>query len=116
MSITNSVKRILAASFLTASLAAIFAASASGAVALDATSASVGTNTTFTFAHTVGVGMDRVLIVNVAVYNSAKTVTACTYNGVALTRLGFLDGGSGSNAVSYTHLRAHETPEHLVCR
>jgi|GEM_PF-2673724 len=97
MSITNSVKRILAASFLTASLAAIFAASASGAVALDATSASVGTNTTFTFAHTVGVGMDRVLIVNVAVYNSAKTVTACTYNGVALTRLGFLDGGSGSN-------------------
>eukprot|EP00658_Telonema_sp_P-2_P072846 TRINITY_DN61937_c0_g1_i1.p2 TRINITY_DN61937_c0_g1~~TRINITY_DN61937_c0_g1_i1.p2 ORF type:complete len:115 (-),score=16.03 TRINITY_DN61937_c0_g1_i1:78-422(-) len=22
----------------------------------------------------------------------------------------------GSNAVSYTHLRAHETPEHLVCR
>src|SRR5678815_5915895 len=21
-----------------------------------------------------------------------------------------------SNAVSYTHLRAHETPEHLVCR
>ena len=22
----------------------------------------------------------------------------------------------GSKAVSYTHLRAHETPEHLVCR
>src|SRR5678815_4308288 len=22
---------------------------------------------------------------------------------------------TGSNAVSYTHLRAHETPEHLVC-
>src|SRR5678815_3557408 len=22
----------------------------------------------------------------------------------------------GSEAVSYTHLRAHETPEHLVCR
>ena len=22
----------------------------------------------------------------------------------------------GANAVSYTHLRAHETPEHLVCR
>src|SRR5678816_1633547 len=22
----------------------------------------------------------------------------------------------GSDAVSYTHLRAHETPEHLVCR
>src|SRR5678816_965178 len=24
--------------------------------------------------------------------------------------------GSGPWAVSYTHLRAHETPEHLVCR
>eukprot|EP00658_Telonema_sp_P-2_P001122 TRINITY_DN10427_c0_g1_i1.p1 TRINITY_DN10427_c0_g1~~TRINITY_DN10427_c0_g1_i1.p1 ORF type:complete len:169 (+),score=37.96 TRINITY_DN10427_c0_g1_i1:175-681(+) len=24
--------------------------------------------------------------------------------------------GKGSFAVSYTHLRAHETPEHLVCR
>ena len=23
---------------------------------------------------------------------------------------------SGHEAVSYTHLRAHETPEHLVCR
>src|SRR5674536_152092 len=23
---------------------------------------------------------------------------------------------AGLNAVSYTHLRAHETPEHLVCR
>ena len=22
----------------------------------------------------------------------------------------------GGNPVSYTHLRAHETPEHLVCR
>src|SRR5678816_978727 len=24
--------------------------------------------------------------------------------------------GHGNGAVSYTHLRAHETPEHLVCR
>src|SRR5674536_388188 len=24
--------------------------------------------------------------------------------------------GAGPDAVSYTHLRAHETPEHLVCR
>ena len=24
--------------------------------------------------------------------------------------------GYGNQAVSYTHLRAHETPEHLVCR
>eukprot|EP00658_Telonema_sp_P-2_P027446 TRINITY_DN21195_c0_g1_i1.p1 TRINITY_DN21195_c0_g1~~TRINITY_DN21195_c0_g1_i1.p1 ORF type:complete len:200 (+),score=41.47 TRINITY_DN21195_c0_g1_i1:261-860(+) len=25
-------------------------------------------------------------------------------------------GGGGGGTVSYTHLRAHETPEHLVCR
>eukprot|EP00658_Telonema_sp_P-2_P078465 TRINITY_DN7351_c0_g1_i5.p1 TRINITY_DN7351_c0_g1~~TRINITY_DN7351_c0_g1_i5.p1 ORF type:complete len:140 (-),score=44.63 TRINITY_DN7351_c0_g1_i5:35-454(-) len=25
-------------------------------------------------------------------------------------------GGGGIRSVSYTHLRAHETPEHLVCR
>ena len=27
-----------------------------------------------------------------------------------------IDVISGVSAVSYTHLRAHETPEHLVCR
>ena len=26
------------------------------------------------------------------------------------------DQEAGEEAVSYTHLRAHETPEHLVCR
>src|SRR5678816_743 len=26
------------------------------------------------------------------------------------------DAGDGNVPVSYTHLRAHETPEHLVCR
>jgi uncharacterized repeat protein (TIGR01451 family) len=97
MSMTDSTKRLLSTLLVVAGLSAIFAGRAAGAIALDATSLSVGTNTTFTFAHTVGVGMDRVLIVNVAVYNANKNVTACTYNGVALTRLGFLDGGSGSN-------------------
>ena len=28
----------------------------------------------------------------------------------------FLNGELDALAVSYTHLRAHETPEHLVCR
>ena len=27
-----------------------------------------------------------------------------------------IDTSNGAEAVSYTHLRAHETPEHLVCR
>eukprot|EP00658_Telonema_sp_P-2_P067865 TRINITY_DN56805_c0_g1_i4.p1 TRINITY_DN56805_c0_g1~~TRINITY_DN56805_c0_g1_i4.p1 ORF type:complete len:105 (-),score=15.42 TRINITY_DN56805_c0_g1_i4:68-382(-) len=28
----------------------------------------------------------------------------------------FLESAAGLASVSYTHLRAHETPEHLVCR
>jgi uncharacterized repeat protein (TIGR01451 family) len=91
------MRRSFVALLAAAGIAAIFAAPATGAVALDATSLNFGTNTTFTFPHTVGVGMDRVLIVGVSVYNSNKSVTACTYNGVALTRLGFQNGGSGSN-------------------
>src|SRR5678816_2122509 len=34
----------------------------------------------------------------------------------ALHRLEERDWGESSWPVSYTHLRAHETPEHLVCR
>eukprot|EP00658_Telonema_sp_P-2_P052159 TRINITY_DN40343_c0_g1_i1.p1 TRINITY_DN40343_c0_g1~~TRINITY_DN40343_c0_g1_i1.p1 ORF type:complete len:103 (-),score=24.90 TRINITY_DN40343_c0_g1_i1:76-384(-) len=36
--------------------------------------------------------------------------------GVHLDDGGGDDGCDGYGAVSYTHLRAHETPEHLVCR
>jgi uncharacterized repeat protein (TIGR01451 family) len=96
MSTSIRIKQALVA-LLTACMAAIFAGPAAGAVALDAKTLTVGTNTTFTYSHTVGVGMDRVLLVGVSCYNSAKTVTACTYNGVALTRVGFQDGGGGSN-------------------
>jgi uncharacterized repeat protein (TIGR01451 family) len=91
------MKRRLAALLVAAIVAAAFAAPAAAAIALDAKSTTVGTGGSFTFAHTVGVGMDRVLIVGVSIYNSNKTVTSITYGGTALTRLGFLDGGSGSN-------------------
>jgi uncharacterized repeat protein (TIGR01451 family) len=96
MSISIRIKRVLLA-LHTACWAAIFAGPAAGAVALDSKTLTFGTNTTFAYSHTVGVGMDRVLLVGVSCYNSSKTVTACSYNGVALTRLGFQDGGGGSN-------------------
>jgi hypothetical protein len=96
MSISIRMKRVLLA-LHTACAAAFFAGPAAGTVALDSKTTTVGTNTTFTYSHTVGVGMDRVLLVGVSSYNSAKTVTACSYNGVALTRVGFQDGGGGSN-------------------
>ena len=94
---THRAKPTLTTLLLAAFLAVIFAGSAAGAIVRDATALSVGTNTTFTYAHTIGVGMDRVLIVGVSCYNSNKAVTACTYSGLALTRVGFQDGGGGSN-------------------
>lgn len=87
----------LAAILLGAGFLIATARPSAGAIALDARTTSVGTGTSFTFAHTVGVGMDRVMIIGVSVFNANKTVTSLTYNGVALTRLGFLDGGTGSN-------------------
>ena len=41
-------------------------------------------------------------------------VPARTYD--AIKRRTWLGTGRCQGAVSYTHLRAHETPEHLVCR
>src|SRR5678815_4114967 len=39
------------------------------------------------------------------------------YNGIKMVRSGAMPlSGDAGIAVSYTHLRAHETPEHLVCR
>eukprot|EP00658_Telonema_sp_P-2_P065523 TRINITY_DN54741_c0_g1_i2.p1 TRINITY_DN54741_c0_g1~~TRINITY_DN54741_c0_g1_i2.p1 ORF type:complete len:165 (-),score=3.00 TRINITY_DN54741_c0_g1_i2:24-518(-) len=37
-------------------------------------------------------------------------------NPCAAVYLAVVNGFSAVTAVSYTHLRAHETPEHLVCR
>jgi uncharacterized repeat protein (TIGR01451 family) len=66
-------------------------------ITFDARTVSVGSGVTFTFPHTVGVGINRVMIVGVSVFNSNKTVTSVTYAGQPLTRVGFLDGGSGSD-------------------
>jgi uncharacterized repeat protein (TIGR01451 family) len=74
-----------------------FARSAGAAVALDQRSVAPGTGTSITLSHTVGIGTDRVLIVGVSIFNANKNVTSLTYGGTALTRIGFLDGGTGSN-------------------
>eukprot|EP00658_Telonema_sp_P-2_P067104 TRINITY_DN56044_c0_g1_i1.p2 TRINITY_DN56044_c0_g1~~TRINITY_DN56044_c0_g1_i1.p2 ORF type:complete len:169 (-),score=66.15 TRINITY_DN56044_c0_g1_i1:50-556(-) len=39
-----------------------------------------------------------------------------TIKGIAFVQGGRGIASVGDDAVSYTHLRAHETPEHLVCR
>ena len=62
----------------------------------------------------------------VAVINDEKVTFRLKYKDKDLTTLGIRVGLVGNEtaskmlhdrvAVSYTHLRAHETPEHLVCR
>src|SRR5678815_5440007 len=47
--------------------------------------------------------------------NKAYKVTAQS-SALTITGGGATDGGDDIAPVSYTHLRAHETPEHLVCR
>ena len=52
------------------------------------------------------------LLVGFALTRGPEQSTVALYNATpAGSSLGF-----GGEAVSYTHLRAHETPEHLVCR
>ena len=91
--------------------------------------------------YTFPLGDKMTVIVGDNTDGSALFTTACTYGGptntlddcgnvnAAITNGGAMAGasydfGSGftaavgyaAGAVSYTHLRAHETPEHLVCR
>src|SRR5678815_2168088 len=54
-----------------------------------------------------------------AIQNGSKAASCLnchTRNGDLSTVLPASDPRSTINPVSYTHLRAHETPEHLVCR
>ena len=46
-----------------------------------------------------------------------KTGVEVSILGFGMMRLPILNNDPGQiDTVSYTHLRAHETPEHLVCR
>ena len=48
--------------------------------------------------------------------NSLEAQTKILGAPLDLGPLALRERFGGSEAVSYTHLRAHETPEHLVCR
>lgn len=82
---------------LVASVIAVTADDVHAVIALDARTVSVGSGLTFTLPHTVGVGINRVMIVGVSTFNSNKTVVSLSYAGQPLTRIGFLDGGTGSD-------------------
>jgi len=57
-----------------------------------------GSATTLTYSHTC-TGSNRILLVGVGLSGETDDVTGVTYNGVAMTRIGF-DGNSASQAVS----------------
>src|SRR5678815_3240690 len=48
--------------------------------------------------------------------SSAPYINKLATEGVNFTNFYAFKHTSAPNSVSYTHLRAHETPEHLVCR
>jgi uncharacterized repeat protein (TIGR01451 family) len=91
----RTTRHILAA--LVLFVIAVTADGARAAIVLDARTVSVGTAVTFTLPHTVGVGTNRVMIVGVSTFNASKTVVSLSYAGQPLTRIGFLDGGAGSD-------------------
>ncbi|HEX5131667.1 MAG TPA: hypothetical protein VFX92_04170 [Candidatus Krumholzibacteria bacterium] len=72
-------------------------AGSQAAIVAGAPTSSYVNGNTLTFPHTVGLGVDRVLMVGVSIYNANKTVAALTYAGAPLTQVGLIDGGSGSN-------------------
>src|SRR5678815_2453609 len=56
------------------------------------------------------------LICFVALTVSLITASLLLTPKVSAITYGFVDSNNTFSTVSYTHLRAHETPEHLVCR
>jgi uncharacterized repeat protein (TIGR01451 family) len=70
-------------------------------------SSSAGTNgTTLTWSHTVGSGTNRILIVGVAIHNSARTVSSATYGGQNLNYIGQSVDGGGKIIVNLYELLA----------
>src|SRR5678816_644055 len=66
------------------------------------------------FFHALQLLIERQLLVAMEILESPPELQR---EGEALEELGYLlHRGHGRVTVSYTHLRAHETPEHLVCR
>eukprot|EP00658_Telonema_sp_P-2_P045348 TRINITY_DN33290_c0_g1_i1.p1 TRINITY_DN33290_c0_g1~~TRINITY_DN33290_c0_g1_i1.p1 ORF type:complete len:119 (-),score=19.94 TRINITY_DN33290_c0_g1_i1:39-395(-) len=53
---------------------------------------------------------------SVSMPTTASDVARSVATGMQFTEIDVVAGTTVNSAVSYTHLRAHETPEHLVCR
>src|SRR5678815_3184681 len=60
--------------------------------------------------------LDLMVRENTAVHGTPFTVSVDLKGHGTTTGISASDRSKTIQAVSYTHLRAHETPEHLVCR
>jgi uncharacterized repeat protein (TIGR01451 family) len=79
---------------------ALFGGTAGAAIVVDATSSAAGTGTSITWSHTVGTGLNRLLIVGVSVREGNVVPNAVTYGGAPLTIIGALATGKGNAGVS----------------
>ncbi|HEU4365568.1 MAG TPA: hypothetical protein VFT13_08910 [Candidatus Krumholzibacteria bacterium] len=90
-------RRGAACTIVLAALLACVVLPARAAIVQEAQSAAFANGAALTFPHPIGIGIDRALVVGVSTYNANKTVASLTYGGTPLTRVGFRDGGSGSD-------------------
>src|SRR5678816_1498708 len=58
--------------------------------------------------------VENSIVVIIDVFRATSTIATALYNGAE--KIIPVAGVEDCISVSYTHLRAHETPEHLVCR
>jgi hypothetical protein len=99
------MKRILAGCLLLISLVA--GRPVAAAIALDNSAHGVtagGNFSSLSFAHTVGSGSNRILIVGVSLHTRNATVSSVTYGGTALTQGGSIATGSNANRTDIWYL------------
>jgi hypothetical protein len=85
-------------------LAACIPGSVLGRIVHDASSTKVGEGTTLTWSHTVGSGMNSILIVGVSDRRSNRTVSGITYAGKGLQRAGFQNSGANITRLEIWYL------------
>ena len=93
----RSLLRWLAVSLL---LAALCGGAAGAAIVVDNTASTAGNDTSLTWSHTIGTGLNRLLVVGVAMRKGNVVPTGVTFGGVPLTNIGTLATGKKDAGVS----------------
>lgn len=75
-----------------------------GCVSLDNVTSAKADTAMLSWPHTVGIGGDRILIVTTAHHDGNQSVTAVTYGGAALARVGYTNAPGNANSCSIWYL------------